>query len=303
GNILSYWCFSPGFSMQDLVNQGVRCVILTSGTLSPLDSFTSEMRIDFPVRLENGHVIERDQIFVSVVDRGPDGVQLSSAFDRRFLSDCLTLLCSANLSRVVPHGLLVFFPSFPLMEKVLDFWRAHGHAERIDALKPIFVEPKGKANFSEVMDGYYNKVNDPQTKGGSFFAVCRGKASEGLDFADAFGRAVVITGLPFPPRMDPRVILKMQFLDEMNASKTSKMKFLSGQQWYRQQAFRAVNQAVGRVIRHRHDFGAIFLCDHRFKNPEARAQLPSWLKPCVHLCDSFGSVIRDVSKFFRVAQK
>ncbi|CAF91262.1 unnamed protein product, partial [Tetraodon nigroviridis] len=378
GNILSYWCFSPGFSMQDLVNQGVRCVILTSGTLSPLDSFTSEMRIDFPVRLENGHVIERDQIFVSVVDRGPDGVQLSSAFDRRFLlhPDMLHLTGSqaqlrslslffcgrflpenmaslgntvANLSRVVPHGLLVFFPSFPLMEKVLDFWRvsgdggspaswcesssplapqAHGHAERIDALKPIFVEPKGKANFSEasgraetdslfsisqVMDGYYNKVNDPQTKGGSFFAVCRGKASEGLDFADAFGRAVVITGLPFPPRMDPRVILKMQFLDEMNASKTSKMKpavafrvlvqFLSGQQWYRQQAFRAVNQAVGRVIRHRHDFGAIFLCDHRFKNPEARAQLPSWLKPCVHLCDSFGSVIRDVSKFFRVAQK
>lgn len=24
---------------------------------------------------------------------------------------------------MVPHGLLVFFPSFPLMEKTLDFWR------------------------------------------------------------------------------------------------------------------------------------------------------------------------------------
>lgn len=45
GNVLSYWCFSPGFSMQDLVDQGVRCIILTSGTLSPLDSFTSEMRM------------------------------------------------------------------------------------------------------------------------------------------------------------------------------------------------------------------------------------------------------------------
>lgn len=41
---------------------------------------------DFPVSLENGHVIDRDQIFVSVVDRGPDGVQLSSAFDRRSVS-------------------------------------------------------------------------------------------------------------------------------------------------------------------------------------------------------------------------
>ena len=38
--------------------------------------------------------------------------------------------------------------------------------------------------------------------------------SEGLDFADNNGRAVVITGLPFPPRMDPRIMLKMQYLDE-----------------------------------------------------------------------------------------
>lgn len=43
--------------------------------------------------------------------------------------------------------------------------------------------------------------------------------SEGLDFADTYGRAVIITGLPFPPKMDPRVILKMQFLDEMRSEK------------------------------------------------------------------------------------
>lgn len=50
------------------------------------------------------------------------------------------------------------------------------------------------------------------------------QASEGLDFADTFGRAVIVTGLPFPPKMDPRVILKMQFLDEMSSNKTSKLK-------------------------------------------------------------------------------
>lgn len=81
----------------------------------------------------------------------------------------------ANLTRVVPHGLLVFFPSFPLMEKTLDFWRANGHADRIESIKPMFVEPKGKGIFTEVIDGYYNKINDPSSKGGSFFAVCRGK--------------------------------------------------------------------------------------------------------------------------------
>uniref|UniRef100_A0A7N6B0I8 Regulator of telomere elongation helicase 1 n=1 Tax=Anabas testudineus TaxID=64144 RepID=A0A7N6B0I8_ANATE len=301
GNILSYWCFSPGFSMQDLVNQGVRCIILTSGTLSPLSSFTAEMRIPFQVTLENRHVIERDQIFVSVIERGPDGVQLSSAFDRRFLPENMSSLGNtvANLSRVVPHGLLVFFPSFPLMEKTLEFWRVN----RIENVKPMFVEPKGKGTFNEVIEGYYNKVNDPASKGGSFFAVCRGKASEGLDFANTFGRGVIITGLPFPPKMDPRVILKMKFLDEMCRKKTPGLKYLSGQEWYRQQAFRAVNQAIGRVIRHKEDFGAIFLCDQRFKGSDARAQLPSWVKPYVRLYDGFGNVVRDVSQFFRVAQK
>lgn len=29
------------------------------------------------------------------------------------------------------------------------------------------------------------------------------------------GRGVIVTGLPYPPRMDPRVVLKMQFLDEL----------------------------------------------------------------------------------------
>lgn len=50
------------------------------------------------------------------------------------------------------------------------------------------------------------------------------KASEGLDFADTYGRGVVITGLPFPPRMDPRVVLKMQYLDEMCKNKISGVK-------------------------------------------------------------------------------
>ncbi|XP_062282424.1 regulator of telomere elongation helicase 1 [Scomber scombrus] len=305
GNILSYWCFSPGFSMQDLVNQGVRSIILTSGTLSPLSSFTSEMRIKFPVCLENSHVIERDQIFVSVVERGPDGVYLSSAFDRRFVPENMSSLGNtvANLSRVVPHGLLVFFSSFTLMDKNLEFWRANGHADRIENIKPIFVEPKGKGNFNEVIDGYYNKVNDPASKGGSFFAVCRGKASEGLDFANTYGRGVIITGLPFPPKMDPRVILKMQFLDEMNRKKNTEVKYLSGQEWYRQQAFRAVNQAIGRVIRHKDDYGAIFLCDQRFKSQSAQANLPSWVRPYVRVYDGFGNIVRDVAQFFRVAQK
>ncbi|XP_053783026.1 regulator of telomere elongation helicase 1 isoform X1 [Desmodus rotundus] len=305
GKVLSYWCFSPGLSMQELVRQGVRTLILTSGTLAPVSSFALEMQIPFPVCLENPHVVDKHQIWVGIVPKGPDGAQLSSAFDKRFSEECLSSLgkALANFARVVPHGLLVFFPSYPVLEKSLEFWRARDFARKLEALKPLFVEPRSKGSFSEVMGAYYASVAAPGSCGAAFLAVCRGKASEGLDFADANGRGVVVTGLPYPPRKDPRVILKMQFLDEMKGRSGAAGQFLSGQDWYRQQASRAVNQAIGRVIRHRHDYGVVFLCDHRFTCADSRAQLPSWVRPHVKVYDHFGHVVRDVAQFFRVAQK
>ncbi|XP_047708840.1 regulator of telomere elongation helicase 1 isoform X3 [Prionailurus viverrinus] len=305
GKVLSYWCFSPSHSMRELVRQGVRTLILTSGTLAPVSSFALELQIPFPVCLENPHVIDKHQIWVGIVPKGPDGAQLSSAFDKRFSDACLSSLGKAlgNIARVVPHGLLVFFPSYPVMEKSLEFWRARDFARKLESLKPLFVEPRSKGGFSEVVDAYYTRVASPGSSGATFLAVCRGKASEGLDFADTNGRGVIVTGLPYPPRMDPRVVLKMQFLDELKGRSGPGGQLLSGHEWYRQQASRAVNQAIGRVIRHRHDYGAIFLCDHRFTHADARAQLPSWVRPHVKVYDSFGHVIRDVAQFFRVAQK
>ncbi|XP_053430850.1 regulator of telomere elongation helicase 1 isoform X3 [Nycticebus coucang] len=364
GKVLSYWCFSPGHSMRELVRQGVHSLILTSGTLAPVSSFALEMQMygagpvkslspgdtyqqggvhwvwgwgspgvrvlggldlvaivvlfttphrplplamfsPFPVCLENPHVIEQHQIWVGVIPKGPDGAQLSSAFDKRFSEECLSSLGKTlgNIARVVPHGLLVFFPSYPVMEKSLAFWRARDLARKVEVLKPLFVEPRSKGSFSEVIDAYYKQVASPGSSGATFLAVCRGKASEGLDFSDMNGRGVIITGLPYPPRMDPRVVLKMQFLDEIQGQSQAGVQFLSGQEWYRQQASRAVNQAIGRVIRHRHDYGAVFLCDHRFAYADTRAQLPSWVRPHIKVYDNFGPVIRDVAQFFRVAQK
>lgn len=171
------------------------------------------MQIPFPVFLENPLVIDKHQIWVGVIPRGPDGAQLSSAFDKRFSDECLSSLGKAlgNIARVVPHGLLVFFPSYPVMEKSLEFWQARDFTRKLEVLKPLFVA-RSKGGFSEVMAAYYARVAAPGSSGAAFLAVCRGKASEGLDFADANGRGVMVTGLPYPPRLDPRVVLKMQFL-------------------------------------------------------------------------------------------
>ncbi|XP_064395441.1 regulator of telomere elongation helicase 1-like isoform X2 [Halichondria panicea] len=298
---LSYWCFSPGYAMSDLVSQGVRSVILTSGTLSPLNSFSSELQIDFPIRYEGPHVITKKQMWVGVVSKGSDGTSLNSSYANRFSASYQNSLGNTivNFARIIPNGLLVFFPSYPVMNGCVDTWKGNGIFQRIESCKPVFQEPRRKFEFTSTMDAFYENVVG--SKGAAFFAVCRGKVSEGLDFANENGRAVIITGLPYPPRMDPKVTLKMQYLQE--SLKRPAAVGISGEAWYKQQASRAVNQAVGRVIRHRHDYGAIILCDERFAYNSSINQLPQWIRPYVQTYDKFGLVQRDIRAFFKEAEK
>ncbi|KAK3864798.1 hypothetical protein Pcinc_029539 [Petrolisthes cinctipes] len=301
GRVISYWCFNPGFGMKDLAEQGAKCIILTSGTLSPLDSFTSELQVPFPIQLENPHIIQPYQVWVGTVCCGPDGFTLNSSFKNRSDPRYVTSLGQTilNLSRVIPGGLLVFFPSYTVLRSCRDDWQASGIWSKISVGKPIFVEPQIKEEFLNAMEEFYQKINDPAFKGACFMAVCRGKVSEGLDFADRNGRAVIITGLPYPPFKDPRVVLKQKYLEE---SRAKNKRGLSGQAWYQLEASRAVNQAIGRVIRHKDDFGAIILCDNRFAAGGFRQQLSAWVRPHVNVYNNFGPAIRDVINFFKNAK-
>lgn len=55
-------CFNAGIAMRDLALHAPRCLLLTSGTLSPLDSFAFELQTPFPIRLENPHIIGAQQV-------------------------------------------------------------------------------------------------------------------------------------------------------------------------------------------------------------------------------------------------
>jgi len=46
GISLGYWCFHPGLALQRLIRAGARCAILTSGTLSPLQSMAQVKNYD-----------------------------------------------------------------------------------------------------------------------------------------------------------------------------------------------------------------------------------------------------------------
>lgn len=42
---LFLWCFDPGLAINEIVKSGIRNMILTSGTLSPLSSMESELSL------------------------------------------------------------------------------------------------------------------------------------------------------------------------------------------------------------------------------------------------------------------
>lgn len=42
---LSWWCFHPGIAMEEFSKMDVGSIILTSGTLSPLESFAQELKL------------------------------------------------------------------------------------------------------------------------------------------------------------------------------------------------------------------------------------------------------------------
>ncbi len=169
----------------------------------------------FDVRLENPHIIAEHQMWIGVLGRGPGNQKLNSSFQCRDSEDYKRELGESlvNFARIVPMGMLVFFPSYGVLRTCIQYWQedvvgATGGKSVWDRLKlyklPV-VEPQNRVEFTEAMSRFYSEIRNPTLQGAIFFAVCRGKVAEGLDFADNHGRAVIITGLPFPPAMDPKV--------------------------------------------------------------------------------------------------
>ena len=213
-------------------------------------------------------------------------------------------------------GMLIFFPSYGLLDKVVQRWTYTGLIAALGASGSgasildddndtsggsggqseggVVVEPRDGKELDEVLANYYRRI-DSGLKG-VLMAVCRGKVSEGIDFADEYARTVCVVGIPFPSVMDLQVKLKRTHQDELCKSVPSGGN-LPGDKWYCQEAFRAINQAVGRCIRHIKDFGAIILLDPRFSLSENQAQMSKWLRGKIVNHEQLGDVLVDLRSF------
>lgn len=80
-----------------------------------------------------------------------------------------------------------------------------------------------------------------------------------------------------------------------------RFQFLRGQEWYNLEASRAVNQAIGRVIRHKDDYGAILLLDNRFNGLSLKSQMSLWIRNHIKVVKNFGELLRELKLFFNAA--
>ncbi|CAM9541114.1 unnamed protein product [Ectocarpus sp. 6 AP-2014] len=315
---LCFWCQSASTCFSEIDKQ-VHSVVLTSGTLSPMNSFAGELGIEFPHRLEANHVINvKKQCLVTSV--GYFGkVSLDARYTNQHDLKYQDALGNALLqhARVVPGGILVFFPSYGLMDKMHDRWEVvTGLLQALQEIKGVYLEPRGQGKIDGVLAEYYediaaarenqsskeNQHHSSTRTGAMMLAVARGKVSEGIDFSDDAARMCVIVGIPYPSSKDLQVMLKKEYQDQR---RTRDPRLVGGRAWYSLQAFRAVNQAVpvGVCIRHRSDFGAIVLCDPRYaSSTETTASLSKWVRSSVRQCRSVEVSLPLVEAFFRQHQ-
>ena len=62
---------------------------------------------------------------------------------------------------------------------------------------------------------------------------------------------------------------------------------------------KAVNQSIGRAIRHKGDYASIVLVDNRYSRANIIKQLPGWIKKHVIVEEKFGPIIPKLHKFYK----
>uniref|UniRef100_A0A0R3PYN4 DNA helicase n=1 Tax=Angiostrongylus costaricensis TaxID=334426 RepID=A0A0R3PYN4_ANGCS len=272
---IGLWCMGPELAFNSAF-MNCRSVILASGTLCPVETLKTELGFKFHSQVS--HIVFLNLDGSISVPSNWDGCSFLCATFRnygdensQFISE-LALVIRYSICMLVPKGILCFFPSYRMLAMVYDFMERTSILRQVQFRKVVVKEPRRSSDLHMVMEEYESAVSNPalhgeKVDGGLMLAVFRGKVSEGLDFSDDLARVVIAVGIPFPNAFDELVKEKKNYNDLHCRTKS----LLSGEQWYVSQAYRAINQALGRCLRHKDDWGALVLVDERLVGQASKA--------------------------------
>ncbi|PCH02256.1 Helicase-like, DEXD box c2 type [Penicillium occitanis (nom. inval.)] len=329
GVLLRYMLLDPTNHFRDIVDEA-RAVILAGGTMSPMSDYADHLfSYVSPEKLDTfsfGHVIPPKNLTARILAKGVLGSDFNFTFDQRNSDSMITDLGQtiANLCAVIPDGVVAFFPSYDYLNQVLNTWRKPDKSGKggsifsaIEKYKPIVYESnnqKKESSTDDILLEYSKKVESGS--GALLLSVVGGRLSEGINFSDKLGRGVLIVGLPFPNihsavwkakigRIEKQTYAKLtqngtelSMLRRREAETAAKA---AGRDFFENSCMRAVNQCIGRAIRHRNDYAAIILIDRRYETQRIQGKLPAWIRQS--LVSSATSNIRgDLTSFFKTHQ-
>ncbi|GAB7322946.1 hypothetical protein MBLNU13_g05482t1 [Cladosporium sp. NU13] len=300
--VLRYMLLDPSEHFRDIV-EDARAVILAGGTMSPMEDYTQQLFPYLPSvsTLACGHIIPSSNLLVRTVSADSDG-PLEFNYKTRSSTHMMQRLGNAMLS-VLTHikgGTVVFFASYAYLEQVRKQWDQDGTGARMSALKSTFFDSRA-ISVEDTFRAYSDAVSaDP--RGALLFSVIGGKLSEGINFSDDLGRCVMVVGLPFPNLETPEWKAKMQYLDSRAAAR-GEPSGKASREHAENVCMRAVNQAIGRAIRHKGDWASILLFDARYAQPRVQTKLPGWIKESLPVRNEAGEgrldgVAKGVASFF-----
>lgn len=306
---LKFLLLNPAVPFAQVVKE-CRAVVIAGGTMQPVSDFREQLLACAGVDAERvvefscGHVIPPDNILPLVVCSGPSNQQLEFTYQQRELPQMMTetgrILC--NLCNVVPGGVVCFFPSYEYQRQVHAHWDKSGLLARLAVRKKIFQEPKRANQVEQVLLEYSKCIQccgqmGSTMTGALLLSVVGGKMSEGINFSDNLGRCVVMVGMPYPNIKSPELQEKMAYLDQTLPRTPGQVP--PGKALVENLCMKAVNQSIGRAIRHQKDFASIVLLDQRYARPPILAKLPAWIRDRVEIKTTFGPAIAAMRKFHR----
>ncbi|XP_044967923.1 putative ATP-dependent RNA helicase DDX11-like protein 8 isoform X2 [Hordeum vulgare subsp. vulgare] len=323
------------------VTDDAHAVIMAGGTLQPIEE--TRLRL-FPGLLPSdikffscNHIVPPESILPIAVTCGPSGKKFdfshSSRSSPNMIEELGRFLC--NIVTIVPEGIVMFFSSYEYGKQVYDAWMASGAISKISKKKHVFREPRSSVDVEVILNKYKEAIQscskgsgDASVNGALLLAVVGGKISEGINFSDGMGRCVLMVGLPYPSPDDIELMETIKHIgnystssvvgDDKPFSRNDECKLepgfdvlrksgKSGREYYENLCMKAVNQSIGRAIRHVNDYAAMLLVDSRYAHTSSSRgfscpveKLPQWIKARLTCGQNYGEVHRLLHQFFKI---
>ncbi|XP_075089982.1 general transcription and DNA repair factor IIH helicase subunit XPD-like [Nicotiana tabacum] len=284
--VLQLTCHDASLAIKPVFER-FQSVVITSGTLSPIDLYPRLLNFNPVVSRSFKMSLTRDCICPMVLTRGSDQLPVSTKYDLRsdpgVEKNYGKLLL--EMVSVVPDGVVCFFVSYSYMDGIVNSWHESGILKDIMQHKLVFIETQDVVETTLALDNYRRACDSG--RGAVFFSVARGKVAEGIDFDRHYGRLVIMFGVPFQYTLSRILLARLEYLRETFQIKEGD--FLTFD------ALRQAAQCVGRVIRSKADYGMMIFADKRYSRHDKRSKLPGWILS--HLRDAHLNLSTDMAVY------